>query len=88
MGSLVKALTKVHIWPNPLSADEVHKSVADFSQDLRSLPCLILWGEGSDHDKCNFTVKIDADIDRLESEVRPSGMDESHLKHMEEQAKK
>lgn len=88
LGCLVKGLKKYQIILDPLATDDVHGSVRKLTGRLRSLPCFPLDGNDSIHRRCTFTTRIHDWIMCVERDVSPSGMDESHLKHMEEQAKK
>ena len=88
LGSLIKSLKNFNVWNGPLSPDDIHMSVADFCEKLRSLSCLVLGRKESNHANCRFTKRIEDEVKRIEWHVIPSGMDPAHFKHMENQANK
>ena len=88
LGCLVKAMNQHKVWPYDLTASKVHQNLRDFIQTLRSLSSRAFEDRHSIHDVCKFSTKIDAGIKRVRKQIPCSGVDESHHKHMEEQAKK
>jgi hypothetical protein len=88
-GSLVKGLMKLGIWPGRLSPSEVHGSVLELMENLRSLHCFALKGRGKSpgsHADCIFTIKLTAEIAEIESNIMPTEVDDSHREHIKEQA--
>ena len=91
LGSLVKGLKGLGIWPTILPSGEYLGSVQGLIQNLRSLHCFAL-GEKDDsdtpHKGCKFTQRLDSNIKWIENSVMPSGVHDSHREHMEQQAQK
>ena len=88
LGSLIKSLKKAKVWNGPLAPEDVHISIADLCEKLRSLSCLVLGRKESNHANCRFNKRIEDEVKRIEWNVLPSGVDSAHLKHMEHQARK
>lgn len=85
LGSLIKGLQSLKIWPVPVSPNDVHKSVKDVTKELRSLDCFAL---DDNHGYCLFTQRLDEQIRSIEEGSMPCGIDDYHLKHIEDQAAK
>ena len=83
----MKGLKRIGFWPGPVSLDEVHSSVSGVIEKLLSLTCFEL-GNDDTHSNCKYTYKLAAAVVQINKGVMPSGVDESHRRHMEEQARK
>ena len=88
LGCLIRSLNKLKLWPVPVSVGDVDKSVHSLVKELRSMECCNMVIGHVDHIKCRFLSQIEERISRIEGDTSLSGMDESHLQHMQEQAKK
>lgn len=88
-GSIIKGLQNLDIWPGPTTPSDIDKSVSILTTDIRSLHCFAL-GENTNtkHTKCKFTTTLSSAMDIIMRDIMPSGVDESHKRHMEEQALK
>ena len=87
-GCLIRSLNRLKLWPVPVSVGDVDKSVHSLMKELRSMECCYLVIGDTDHRECKFSSKIEERINRIEGDTSLSVMDESHLQHMQEQAKK
>jgi hypothetical protein len=91
LGSLIKGLKGLGLWPVPATPDEVNTSVMAVLDGLLSLHCFALAdksGSESSHEGCKFTTSLNASIQIIKEGVIAWGVDESHRKHMRAQGKK
>ena len=91
LGSLVRGLKGLGIWPTILPSGEYLGSVDGLIKNLRSLHCFALGEKSSSdtaHKGCKFTQKLDSEIKPFEQYIMISGVHDSHREHMEQQAQK
>ena len=91
LGSLVRGLKGLGIWPTILPSGEYLGSVRGLIKGLRSLHCFALGEKSSKskiHKDCKFTQNLDSEIKRIEESVMLSGVHNSHREHMKQQAQK
>ena len=90
-GSLVLGLRRLGIWPQVRSSNDYHGSVSALVAGLRTMHCFALDERDNDtteHRVCKFTLKLQQELDRIEKNILPLGVHESHIEHMKEQARK
>lgn len=88
LGSLIKGLNSLGLHPIPTTSDAVRSSVSVLFKELLCLDCFVVANRnssGSSHTECKFTTQLTAEIEQI---AMPSGVDDSHWKHMKEQTKK
>lgn len=91
LGSLIRGLSSLALLPGPIEAPSMtHYSVAHFTERLLALECAVYPSSRryEDHEDCKFTRNLQAKVENRNATTKPSGMLESHRKHIEEQAKK
>lgn len=93
LGSLIRGLKSLTLLPGPVEASSIgHYSVTELSKRLRALKCAISppqsgYGAQS-HATCAYTVELRTMVKTLNEATGPSGVLDSHLRHIREQAKK
>lgn len=91
LGSLVRGLKGLRIWPTIFPSGKYLGSVRGLIKGLRSLHCFALGEKSSSsttHKNCKFTQRLDSEIKRIEESVVLSGVHDSHREHMKQQAQK
>lgn len=93
-GILLKGLIKANLWPISSDASKINKTVSQLNTDIKMLQTFDFVSYGSryhseeEHHNCGFKFKMLADLEQLMGKPEPSGVLDSHLKHMEEQSNK
>ena len=89
-GCLVKGLTKLKLWPQCVSTSSMLKSADALIVEILGINYYAACGGYSSlsHGPCGFKDDFHKQITKLENAEEPSGVLDSHLKHMEEQKAK
>lgn len=91
LGSLIRGLKKLGLWPIPGCLHEVHMSVKAIIDGLLNLHCFALSGKSgcaSSHDNCKFTKGLSVVLKDFQQHYILSGVDDSRWKHMQTQSKR
>lgn len=92
LGSLIRGLRSLALLPGPIEASSMsHCSVTELAVSVVSLKCARnpSYGDGwDDHKKCMYTYILRRKVFAQNEAAEPSGILDSHRKHIEEQAKK
>lgn len=86
LGSLIKGLKSIRLWPGPVTPAQIpFWNVNKLTDKLSRLTCVVYPGGnfgGKAHSQCRFTEILNPNIEDLNAQVEPSGVLDSHLKHM------
>ena len=87
LGSIMKGLYRLKIWPHQATPADIRMSVAAFAIKLQEIRCLNYPMSMGRHNRCMFQPRLSETI-RTILDALPSAMLVSHQEHMKHQSSK
>ena len=87
LGCLIQTLSRAKLWPLRSDPSAIDTSVTNLRDSFTTLPIVQIPG-AYQHEHCEFQATLEKDMRCLYDAAEPSGLLDSHRKHMEDQGMK